>query len=98
MIIEVCAKRGCWVYLSSDRPFEKIQIKVNDGEIVFPMSAAGHFARVEGIVEELKMTKEQMISYKRHQAEERGEVFDPASVKGDTKIIRISGKGAEVDE
>lgn len=97
MIVEVCAKRGCWVYLSSDRPFEKIQIKVKDGEIVFPMSASGHFAQVEGVVEELKMSKDEMISYKKHLAEEKGETFDPASVKGDSKIIRLVGKGAVID-
>ena len=97
MIIEVCAKRGCWVYLASDRPYEKIQIKVTDGEIVFPMSASGHQATVEGIVEELNMSKEQLISYKKHLAEEKGLSFDPSTIKEGEKIIRIIGLGAEIE-
>ncbi len=97
MIIEVCAKRGCWIYLSSDRPYEKIQIKVTDGEIVFPMSASGHQATVEGIVEELNMSKEDLIKYKKHLAEEKGLSFDPSTVKEGEKIIRIIGLGAEIE-
>ena len=98
MIIEVCAKRGCWVYLSSDRPYEKIQIKVIDGEIVFPMSASGHRATVEGSVEQLAMTKEDVIRYKRHLAEEKGQPFDPSTVTGDEKIIRIHAIGAVIED
>jgi hypothetical protein len=97
MVIEVCAKRGCWIYLSSDRPYEKIQIKVTDGEIVFPMSASGHQAIVEGIVEELNMSRQDLIKYKKHLAEEKGVPFDPATVKEGEKIIRIIGIGAQID-
>ena len=57
MILEVCAKRGCWVYVASDRQGEKIQVKVTDGEIVFPMSASGRMAVVEGVVEELRLSR-----------------------------------------
>lgn len=98
MITEVCAKRGCWVYVAGDKPYEKIQIKVVDGEIVFPMSASGRLAEVEGVVEELKMTKEEVMRWKKHQAEETGKPFDPASVKGDETMIRIKGSGAVVEE
>lgn len=98
IIIEVCASRGCWVYVSSDRQYEKIQVKVTDGEIVFPMSAAGHQAAVEGIVEELKMSKEDMINWFRHQAEEKGESFDPSQVKSGQKIVRLIGIGAEIED
>ena len=45
-IVEVCAKRGCWMDIASDTPFKKIQIKVTDGVIVFPMSARGKSAYV----------------------------------------------------
>jgi len=97
MIIEVCAKRGCWVYIAGDRQGEKIQVKVTDGEIVFPMSASGRMAVVEGVVEELKLSKEEMIQYVRHLAEERGKPFDPSTVK-DERMIRLIGLGAEIDE
>jgi len=96
MIIEVCAKRGCWVYVAGDRQGEKIQVKVTDGEIVFPMSASGQMAAVEGIVEELKISREEMIKYLQHMAEEKGQPFDPATVK-DERMIRIVGLGAEIE-
>jgi len=97
-VVEVCSTRGCWIDLASDRPYEKIQVKVNDGEIVFPMSASGHRATVEGTVEQLKMTKQEVIEYKKHQAEEKGEKFDPATVRGDETIVRLRGIGAVIEE
>ena len=97
MILEVCAKRGCWVYVAGDRQGEKIQVKVTDGEIVFPMSASGRMAVVEGVVEELRLSREQMLEYMQHLAEEKGQPFDPATVK-DERLIRLVGLGAEIQE
>lgn len=96
MIIEVCAKRGCWIYIAGDRQGEKIQVKVTDGEIVFPMSASGRLGIVEGIVEELKLSREEMIKYLEHLAEEKGQPFDPSTVK-DERMIRLKGLGAEIE-
>ena len=96
MIIEVCAKRGCWVYVAGDRQGEKIQVKVTDGEIVFPMSLSGRMGVVEGIVEELKLSREDMIRYLQHLAEEKGQPFDPSTVK-EERLIRLRGLGAEVE-
>lgn len=96
MILEVCSKRGCWVYLASDRQGEKIQVKVVDGEIVFPMSASGRMAVVEGVVEALEMSREEMLKYMQHLAEEKGQPFDPATVK-DERVIRLKGIGAQIE-
>ncbi|MFW2364838.1 MAG: DUF4920 domain-containing protein [Desulforhopalus sp.] len=96
LIINVCEKRGCWVDIASDLPFEKIQVKVVDGEIVFPMEAKGRLAKVEGIAEEIKLTKEQAISMAKHRAEEEGTTFDPASVTGPVSFYRIQGLGAVI--
>ncbi len=49
-VVDVCAKRGCWMNLGSDAEYESIRVKVNDGEIVFPMEAKGKKALVEGEV------------------------------------------------
>ena len=98
MVVEVCAKRGCWIYLASDRAFEKIQIKVLDGEIVFPMSALSKEALVEGVVEALKYSKEDAIAWLQHQAEEKGESFDPKNVTSGMTIYRIKAQGAEITE
>lgn len=96
LIIEVCAKRGCWVDIASDVPFEKIQVKVVDGEIVFPLEAKGRLARVEGIAEEIKLTKEQAISMAQHRAEEQGTVFDPSTITGPVTSYRVKGLGAVI--
>ena len=96
MIIEVCAKRGCWMYVAGDRQGEKIQVKVTDGEIVFPMSASGRMGVVEGVVEELKLSRDEMIKYQQHLAEEKGQPFDPSTVK-DERMIRMIGLGAEIE-
>ncbi|KPJ98687.1 MAG: hypothetical protein AMJ60_07445 [Desulfobacterales bacterium SG8_35] len=98
MVVDVCAKRGCWMYLASDKPFEKIQIKVLDGVIVFPMSARGKEALVEGEIEALKYSKEEAIAWLQHTAEEKGESFDPASVSSGMTVYRIKALGAEITE
>ena len=98
MVVDVCAKRGCWMYLASDKPFEKIQIKVLDGVIVFPMSARGKEALVEGEIEALNYSKEDAIAWLQHMAEEKGESFDSASVTSGMTIYRIKALGAEIKE
>ncbi len=96
MVVAVCEKRGCWMDIASDREFEKIQIKVDDGVIVFPLSAKGKDALVEGVVERLDLTAEEALAEAESKAEEHGEAFDPASVTGPQTIFRIRGVGAIV--
>lgn len=98
MVIEVCSKRGCWINVAGDHPKEQIQIKVTDGEIVFPMSATGKDGVFEGIVDEVKMSKDGLIAYKKHLAEEKGQPFDPSSVTEGTRYIRIIGLGASINQ
>jgi hypothetical protein len=52
-VVEVCEKRGCWMQVASDQEFQALRVKVEDGVIVFPMTARGHAAVVEGIVEKI---------------------------------------------
>lgn len=96
LIIDVCAKRGCWVDIASDLPFEKIQVKVVDGEIVFPLETKGRNALVEGTVEELRLTQEQAMYMARHRAEEQGKTFNADDVTGPQTIYRIRGLGAVI--
>ncbi|SHO48098.1 DUF4920 domain-containing protein [Desulfopila aestuarii] len=98
LIVEVCSKRGCWIYVAGDRPEEKIQVKVTDGEIVFPMSATGRVGVIEGIVDEVVMSKEEMIKYQEHLAQEKGKPFDPSSISDGARFIRLIGLGAEINE
>ena len=52
IITSVCEARGCWMFIASDKNFQEIKIKVLDGVIVFPMSAQGKIAKVEGVLED----------------------------------------------
>ena len=96
LVIDVCSRRGCWIYLAGDREFEKIRVKVTDGEIVFPMAARGKTAWVEGIVESMELSKEDVIAQRKHHAEETGEAFDPATVTSGETVLRIRGLAAEI--
>ncbi len=97
-VVEVCSTRGCWLDIASDTPFEKIQIKVTDGVIVFPMSARGHTAYVEGIVEALRLSKKEALDYGRHKAREKGVSFDPTTVTGPETIYRVRALGAVIEQ
>ena len=46
-ITGVCEKMGCWIVLSDEKD-NMLKVKVNDGEIVFPMESMGKNAIVEG--------------------------------------------------
>lgn len=95
-VVDVCDKRGCWLEIASGNDFEKFRVKVEDGVIVFPMSAKGLHARVEGVVEKLEFTVEEAIERAQHQAEEHGTEFDPSSVTGPETIYQIKGIGAVI--
>jgi len=97
MIADVCESRGCWIYVAGDKPFEKIRVKVKDGEIVFPLEARGVEAVVEGMLEKFDLSREEVIQRKRHHAEERGEDFDPATVTSGETFYQIRGLGAEIE-
>lgn len=97
LVVDVCSTRGCWIYLAGDRDYEKIRIKVTDGEIIFPMEARGKKAVVEGVVELLTLTRDEVVARSKHHAEEKGLAFDPASVLSGESILRIRGLGAEIE-
>jgi hypothetical protein len=95
-ITEVCKKRGCWIRLGSDKEFETMTFKVQDGVIVFPMEVKGKTAVAEGVVSVVTTSVEDQIDQGKKRAKETGEEFDPASVKGPKTVIQIKGEGAIV--
>ncbi|MGD0580321.1 MAG: DUF4920 domain-containing protein [Bryobacteraceae bacterium] len=97
-IIDVCQKMGCWMMLSDVATGASIRIKVNDGEIVFPKESVGKMAVAEGSFHEIKLTRAQATERAKHEAEEKGRKFDPASVKGPVTIYQIQGTGAVILE
>jgi len=95
-VIDVCPKMGCWMELKSDSEEKIIKVKVKDGDIVFPMEAIGKMAVVEGKVYKIELTEEDAVGYMEHLAEEKGQEFDPSTVKGPMIIYQIKGIGAEI--
>jgi hypothetical protein len=95
-VVDVCKNRGCWIRLSSDKEFESIRFKVDDGVIVFPMSAKGKTALAEGIVSVKTYSKEELIEQGEHHAKEEGKTFDPATVTGPKTVVQIKGEGAVI--
>ena len=95
-VLEVCAKAGCWMEIASDQAEQKIKVKVNDGEIVFPMTAKGKTAKVEGEVYKIELSQEEAVGYQKHLAEEQGVAFDSTSVTGPMTIYQLKGLGAEI--
>ena len=95
--VKVCEKRGCWIDIASDKEFEKIRLKVDDGVIVFPMEEKGKKIIAEGVFEALVYTKEDLIEQGEHMAKEYGTKFDPKTItKGKTEY-RLKGIGAVVN-
>lgn len=95
-VADVCPKMGCWMDIENKDGSETFQVKVKDGEIVFPVSAKGKMARVQGVVEAIEMTQEDAVAFYQHKADEKGEEFDPATVTGPMKYYRLKGKGAVI--
>lgn len=93
VVAAVCQKQGCWMDIVSAEGGDTIQIKVDDGVIVFPKDAAGRKVLAEGTVERLDLTQEQAIAAGKSKAEESGGTFDPASITGPVTSYRIRGAG-----
>ncbi len=91
-VSEVCTMMGCWMQLVDNK--DGMRIKVNDGEIMFPKDAVGKTATAEGMLKKLVLSKEQAIARAKHEAEEQGRKFDPASVKSGGVLYQVQGTGA----
>lgn len=92
----VCPKKGCWMALSSEQG--EVRIKVQDDVIVFPRQAEGGHAVAEGVVQRIEMDRETYLSWKRHEAEEKGESFEEESLgEGPYVMVEIQGEGAVVE-
>lgn len=98
MVTDVCAKRGCWMELAGDSAGEKARFKVNDGEMVFPMSAKGKLAVAQGTVITQKLSLEDTRALEAHFAKEAGHEFDPQSVSEGKTVFRIQGTGAVISD
>jgi len=97
LVTDVCPKRGCWINVAGDKEFQTIKVKVEDGVIVFPLTDKGKKVVAEGTFRKMELTKEQAIERAKHEAEEKGTKFDPASITGPLTVYQIQGTGAVVE-
>ena len=72
-IVQVCEMKGCWIALASDQEFQTIRFKVDDGVIVFPMTAKGLTATVEGVVTVETLSVEEQIARAKEMEKEMGQ-------------------------
>lgn len=97
-VLDVCPMKGCWMELAQEGGGSALRVKVDDGVIVFPMTAKGRLAVAEGVLEAIPMTRESYVGWMEHLAEERGQTFDAASVgEGPFRILQLKGTGARID-
>jgi hypothetical protein len=92
-VTEVCQMMGCWMALTGTGG-KMVRIKVADGEIVFPKDSVGKQAIAEGKLQKLELSREQAVARARHEAEEQGRTFDPATIKSGGVVWQIQGTGA----
>jgi len=95
--VGVCAKRGCWIELKSDVPFQSLRVKVTDGEIVFPMSAKGRVIVAEGVLQKIVVPAEEVRRALAAAAEEKGDAFDESTITEPRVIWQLRGLGASID-
>ncbi len=94
MITDVCPKRGCWFDMAGGGPGKKLQFKVTDGEMVFPVDAKGKYAVAEGVVAVRELTLEQTREQAEYRSQEYGIKYDPASITQPSVSVRLDGIGA----
>jgi hypothetical protein len=94
IVTAVCDKAGCWMDLRDEKSDPKtaqtLRMKVNDGEISFPVAAKGKKASIEGVFEPVgeAMAKEYAADAK--EAKTGSEMKTPApsyQLKGTGAII-----------
>ena len=93
---DVCPMRGCWMKIQSDRKKESLLIKVNDGEMVFPISARGKNTVIQGKLVKRSIPVNEVIELEKARAEKAGKKFDPASVKGPRTVYMFKPSGVVI--
>lgn len=93
-ITEVCQMMGCWLQIQDGD--KGLRVKVKDGEIMFPKNGAGRKAVAEGLLKKIELNQQQAVAWAKHEAEERGQKFDPSKIKSGMTMYQIQGTGAVV--
>jgi len=84
VVAAVCQEMGCWIELQDAAGGKGLRFKVEDGVIVFPVSAKGKKASAEGTFEKLDLAKAT-----EHQAADMK--ADPNAGTTVTYLVRATG-------
>ncbi len=95
-VADVCSMAGCWIAIAGDKESQAIRFKVDDGVIVFPMTAKGLRAVAEGVVSVSLLSEADQIKQGEMEAKEHNKTFDPKTVKGPKTDVQLKGEGAEI--
>ncbi len=95
-VVMICARKGCWMDIESNKTNEIVHIKIPPGMFTFTMSAHGREVHIEGKMERVDLTKEEAIVWHANKSEDAGVDFDPKSVVGAESIYFINALGAEL--
>lgn len=95
-VVEVCEHRGCWMDIAGSEDFQKLRFKVEDGEMVFPITAKGGTATAEGVVTKIVIPVEQLREVYAARAKEAGEKFDPSTITEARVVWQLQGTGARI--
>jgi hypothetical protein len=91
VVTGVCEMRGCWMEINDGG--KGVRLKVEDGVIVFPMTAKGRKASAEGVLEAVHITEEQATAMAKEHAKEGAKSESP--YKAGTSY-QLKGTGAVV--
>lgn len=95
---DVCPKRGCWMKVSGKDRKGSLMVKVNDGEMVFPMNARGKNIVLQGKLTKSVMPRHDVIELEKARAEKAGQKFDPSSIKGDRVMYMFKPTGVLIQD
>jgi len=84
VVSAVCQEMGCWIELSDPKLGKGLRFKVDDGVIVFPVSAKGKRASAEGTFEKIDLAK-------ASQHETADMKADPKAATTVTYLVRATG-------
>jgi|TARA_B100001123_G_C15079309_1_gene934966 hypothetical protein len=98
LVDDICPMMGCWVDILEKQSSKTIRLKVQDGVIVFPAEARGEKIVAEGTLREYILSKDQTISWLKHEAVERGLPYDESLDPEPMTFYQIEGTGAVVGQ
>lgn len=92
MVTNVCSMRGCWMEFASDKQYQTLRIKVQDGDMVFPLSAKGKSAIAKGKLSSKTYTKDELIAMEKERIEYfRKKGNDKGVIASEERIAKING-------